>query len=78
MVVLVFLRRHRSNNSILCWPAVIYKGVHMMSLFNIVHIILEPYRFAYLRLCLHMKMLLHHSNLNIVCIWATENNNKIK
>jgi len=78
MVVLVFLRRHCSNNSILYWPTIIYKGVHMMSLFNIVHIMLEPYRFAYLSFCLHMEMLLHHSNLNIVYIWATKNNNKIK
>jgi hypothetical protein len=39
LVILVFLRHHHSKSAILCYPTVIHKGVDVMSLFNIVHIL---------------------------------------
>ena len=39
LVILVFLRHHHKNKAILCYPTIIYKGVDMMPLFSIVHIL---------------------------------------
>jgi hypothetical protein len=39
LVILVFLRHHRSKNETLCYPTVIYRCVDMMPLFSIVHIL---------------------------------------